>query len=54
LGRYEALNEIEAGKTVSGELMYQVPESAAKLYLTISDDKGKDADKIEISTVKPL
>ena len=52
-GRYEALNEIEAGKTVSGELMYEVPESASKLYLTISDDKGKDADKIELSAAKP-
>jgi len=52
-GRYEALNEIEAGKTVSGELMYEVPGSAGKLYLTISDEKGNDGEKIELTVVKP-
>ncbi len=52
-GRYEATKDIEAGKTVYGELMYEIPEGASKLYLTISDEKGTDSQKIELTAVKP-
>ncbi len=52
-GRYEATKDIGAGKTVYGELMYEIPEAASKLYLTISDEKGNDSQKIELVPVKP-
>ncbi len=52
-GRYEATKDIEAGKTVYGELMYEIPEGTSKLYLTISDEKGNDSQKIELTPVKP-
>lgn len=48
-GKFEALKRIEAGEKVYGELMYEVPKSADKLHLTISDEKGENAEKIELS-----
>lgn len=52
-GSYEAAKVIEAGKTAYGELMYEIPESVSKLNLTISDEKGNDTLKIELTPVKP-
>lgn len=52
-GSFEADKEIATGQTEYGELMYEVPKSSTKYYLTITDDKGNNGETIEVEVKLP-